>query len=94
MILILWIAGWYFAMSLLTFCMYGWDKHRARVSKWRVKENTLHILELIGGWPGAWLAQRRFHHKWQKTAYMRIFWAIVTLHVLAWVIAIYLTVRR
>jgi uncharacterized membrane protein YsdA (DUF1294 family) len=90
MTLFLCIVGWYLFLSLATFCMYGWDKHRARVSKWRVSERTLHIAELLGGWPGAWLAQRRFHHKWHKASFMRVFWAIVAVHVLGWGVGGYL----
>jgi uncharacterized membrane protein YsdA (DUF1294 family) len=63
----IWIAGWYLIVSVITFCVYGLDKHKARVEHWRIKESTLHLLELLGGWPGAIAAQSYFHHKWKKT---------------------------
>jgi uncharacterized membrane protein YsdA (DUF1294 family) len=74
----------YLLVSVITFIVYGWDKYRATRSAWRVPENTLHLLELLCGWPGAFLAQRVFHHKWKKTAYMFTFWCIVAIHVLLW----------
>jgi uncharacterized membrane protein YsdA (DUF1294 family) len=72
-------------MSVLTFIAYGWDKRRASLGQWRIKEHTLHLFELLGGWPGALVAQRVFHHKWHKTPYMIAFWAIVVLHLAAWI---------
>ena len=43
-------------------------------------EASLHLLEMLGGWPGAILAQRRFRHKCAKGAYQFTFWVIVLLH--------------
>jgi uncharacterized membrane protein YsdA (DUF1294 family) len=59
--------------------MYAHDKHRAMSSGWRVPESSLHFAELLGGWPGALLAQRRLRHKCSKTSYQIVFWIIVTL---------------
>ena len=67
-------------MSVVTFATYGWDKHKARVSMWRVKETTLHTMELLGGWPGAFAAQRVFHHKSRKTKFQIVFWFIGSIH--------------
>jgi uncharacterized membrane protein YsdA (DUF1294 family) len=50
---------------------------QARNLEWRVRETTLHFLELIGGWPGALLGQHYFQHKTRKTAFQIPFWAIV-----------------
>jgi uncharacterized membrane protein YsdA (DUF1294 family) len=38
-------------------------------------------LELAGGWPGAFLAQRRLRHKCSKVSYQITFWLIVSLHI-------------
>jgi uncharacterized membrane protein YsdA (DUF1294 family) len=85
----LWIAAWYLLISVVTFIAYGIDKRKARLSKWRVKEQTLHIMEMLGGWPGGFIAQRVFRHKWKKTKYLVVFYAIVTVHVLIWAAVIY-----
>jgi hypothetical protein len=42
-----------------------------------VPEARLHLLELLGGWPGAFLAQRRLRHKCSKHSYQVVFWLIV-----------------
>ena len=70
----------YLLMSGLTFMAYFIDKLRARAGEWRVPENTLHILELLGGWPGAILAQKYIRHKNRDTSYQMVFQAIVGMH--------------
>lgn len=44
---------------------------------WRVPENTLHLLALLGGWPGALYAQQTLRHKTQKTSFRIVFWMTV-----------------
>lgn len=80
----LWIFSAYAGMSLLALTLYGWDKRRAITGGRRVPERTLHLLELLGGWPGALLAQHLFHHKRRKLPFMVLFWTIVLLHLLFW----------
>jgi uncharacterized membrane protein YsdA (DUF1294 family) len=48
-----------------------------------VPEATLHLAELLGGWPGAFLAQRRLRHKCSKASYQIVFWGIVVLFQIA-----------
>jgi uncharacterized membrane protein YsdA (DUF1294 family) len=79
----------YVLASVVTFLAYGWDKRRATGGRNRISERTLHLLELLGGWPGAWLGQRYFHHKWRKASYMLAFWLIVALHAAAWVLYVW-----
>lgn len=67
--------------SCASFVAYGLDKRRAAVGGPRVPERTLHVLALLGGWPGAILAQRRFRHKTRKVSFLVVFWAVVVLHV-------------
>jgi uncharacterized membrane protein YsdA (DUF1294 family) len=83
MIVLIAIASVYALMSVITFVAYGIDKRRAERGKRRVPEQTLHVLELLGGWPGAALGQTFFRHKQQKLSYMFVFGVIVLLHVAA-----------
>jgi uncharacterized membrane protein YsdA (DUF1294 family)/cold shock CspA family protein len=76
-------AGVMLMVSAITYGMYAHDKARAQASGWRVPETTLHLAELLGGWPGALLAQRRFRHKCSKTSYQFVFWSIVILFQIA-----------
>ena len=74
----------YIVMSVIAFAVYWIDKQRARLGQWRIRESTLHGIELFGGWPGAWLAQRVLHHKRSKTRYLVVFWTIGVIHALVW----------
>ncbi|AOW13530.1 hypothetical protein LPB72_10980 [Hydrogenophaga crassostreae] len=76
-------------LNLVTFYIYLYDKNAAEEGNWRISENQLHSLALLGGWPGAWFAQRAFHHKISKTSFQITYWATVALHLLgllAWLI--------
>ena len=68
------------AMSLLTFCAYAFDKSAAMNRRFRISEQSLHLLSLAGGWPGALIAQRMFHHKSKKPGFQMVFWLIVAIH--------------
>ena len=67
-------------MSVLSFVFYGVDKRRARRDKQRIPERRLHLFALLGGWPGALIAQRFFRHKTQKMTFRLLYWLIVALH--------------
>ncbi|MBP7891512.1 MAG: DUF1294 domain-containing protein [Arenimonas sp.] len=60
-------------LNALTVVLYGLDKSAARRGDRRIPENMLHLLALMGGWPGAFLAQRLFHHKTEKRAFQCVF---------------------
>ena len=70
----------YLAASIITFIIYAKDKSAARQGRWRTKESTLHLLALIGGWPGALVAQQTLRHKSQKTEFRVVFWVTVVLN--------------
>lgn len=50
-------------MNLLSFCLFGLDKHRARRNQWRIPENTLLLCAFLGGSWGSWLGMLFFRHK-------------------------------
>jgi uncharacterized membrane protein YsdA (DUF1294 family) len=79
------ILGLYLLMSVMCFGVYWVDKRSAIKDERRVPENTLHLLELLGGWPGGFVAQRVLRHKNRKSSYQVAFWCIVVLHVAVWV---------
>lgn len=67
-------------LSVLAFYLYWRDKFAAQRGAWRTPEAVLHAASLIGGWPGAWLAQRLLRHKSAKEAFRKIYWGTVALH--------------
>src|SRR5688500_10314847 len=74
------IRVWYVAASVATVVAYGFDKSAAENNRWRVKESTLHMLALLGGWPGAFIAQRIFRHKSRKQSFQIGFMITVILN--------------
>ena len=68
------------ALSTFAYFAYRSDKRRAEAGEWRIPESTLHLVALIGGWPGAFLAQRKFRHKTSKNSFQFVFWVVVLTH--------------
>ena len=67
----------YILVSIFTFAVYAKDKRAAVNGKWRTKESTLHLLSLIGGWPGALVAQNKLRHKSKKQPFKLILWITI-----------------
>jgi len=80
-----WVAGLYLAASVVCFVVYVVDKSAAVAGRWRVSESTLIFLGLVGGWPGAIVAQQVSRHKSNKVAFRSAFWGSVVLNVLAFI---------
>lgn len=80
-----WVAGLYLVASAVCFLAYAIDKSAATAGRRRTPERTLLLLGLVGGWPGALLAQQLLRHKTRKTTFRAAFWATVALNVLAFV---------
>jgi uncharacterized membrane protein YsdA (DUF1294 family)/cold shock CspA family protein len=70
----------YLAMSVVTLIVYGLDKSAAMNNRRRTPEDTLHLLALVGGWPGALFAQVAFRHKSSKRGFQVTFWIIVLIN--------------
>jgi uncharacterized membrane protein YsdA (DUF1294 family) len=63
--------------------MYAADKNAARNFNQRTPENTLHLLSLLCGWPGALFAQQLLRHKSQKTSFRNLFWLTLSVNIIA-----------
>lgn len=74
------LLGLYLVASLVAFVVYALDKSAAKTGQWRTNENTLHLLGLIGGWPGAFVAQELLRHKSKKQSFRIVFWTTVVLN--------------
>jgi len=77
------IVGFYLLMGIITYIFYAVDKSAAIHNRWRISENTLHLLSLVGGWSGALLAQIILHHKSSKESFQVIYWITVFLNLVA-----------
>jgi uncharacterized membrane protein YsdA (DUF1294 family) len=73
----------YLSLSLAAFMAYAFDKSAAAAGRWRTAEQTLHLIALAGGWPGALLAQQVLRHKTSKPGFVGVFWITVGLNVVA-----------
>ncbi len=73
----------YLAASGLTFLVYWMDKAAAQSDRSRTPENTLHLLALLGGWPGAMIAQQVLRHKSSKREFRVVFWMTVVVNCVA-----------
>ena len=80
------IIGLYLVASAVAFIAYSLDKSAAKNDLSRTPESTLYFFALIGGWPGALVAQSLLRHKSGKRSFQIVFWATVVLNygVLGW----------
>lgn len=81
----IWPTVIYTLLSAITFICYWSDKRRAQNGQRRIAENSLHLFDGLGGWPGGLLAQQLFRHKTRKSRFQLIFWLIVAVHQAFWI---------
>jgi uncharacterized membrane protein YsdA (DUF1294 family)/cold shock CspA family protein len=82
------LGGWipvqvlvaYLLASVVSYVAYAWDKSSAERGAWRTSESALHWMALIGGWPGALVAQQKLRHKTRKNSFRAVFWFTVILN--------------
>lgn len=75
------VPGFLIAVNLAAFTAHAVDKRAAIRDRRRIPEARLHLLELLGGWPGALLAMLLFRHKIRKPSYLLVFGLIAA----AWI---------
>ncbi|MBD3941889.1 DUF1294 domain-containing protein [Microbacterium sp. NEAU-LLC] len=90
----LWIPVLYLVMSVVGFAAYGVDKSAARAGRRRVSEQTLLTVGVLGGWPGALIAQQVFRHKTRKRSFRRMFWLTVLINVAVFAALVYVAMTK
>ncbi|GAA5202736.1 hypothetical protein GCM10025773_29050 [Microbacterium jejuense] len=90
----LWIPVLYLVMSVGGFAAYGVDKSAAKAGRGRLSERTLLTVGLLGGWPGALIAQQVFRHKTRKRSFRRMFWLTVLINVAVLAGLVYVAVTK
>lgn len=73
-------AAVFFVVNVGSIIGIWWDKRRAKKNHWRIKESTLLVWALVGGWPGVICAMRRFRHKTSKRSFIVKFVMVVLLN--------------
>lgn len=64
------ILGSYLCVvNIITFLMYGLDKQKARMHRFRIPESVLIGAAAIGGSVGAYAGMKVFHHKTRKVKF-------------------------
>jgi uncharacterized membrane protein YsdA (DUF1294 family)/cold shock CspA family protein len=78
------VLAFYLVESVISYFAYAMDKSSARGGRWRIAENTLHLFDVLGGWPGGLIAQKHLRHK--TDSFQNLFWVSVAVNcaVLAW----------
>lgn len=69
-------------VNVVAFVVYGIDKYKARKGWWRVPENALWGLAVMGGSIGAYLGVKVWHHKTMHNKFRYGIPAIILLQLL------------
>ncbi len=72
---------WIGSLSVLLFIFYGHDKLTARKGGSRIPEMTLHILAVLGGFPGGIIGRHLFRHKIKKKSFAAVLLISALLHI-------------
>ncbi|MDE6469877.1 MAG: DUF1294 domain-containing protein [Eubacterium sp.] len=63
-------AVYYVFINLLSALLAYSDKRKAVKGKWRISENTLMLIGLLGGAAGEYVMMKKIHHKTQHARFM------------------------
>jgi uncharacterized membrane protein YsdA (DUF1294 family)/cold shock CspA family protein len=77
------VLGLYIMASSLAFVFYKRDRAMAETHQRKLPENTLHLWSLIGGWPGAALAQKLAHPRSRRRSFQIVYWITIVLNGIA-----------
>ena len=81
------ILGYFLAVNITSFLLYGIDKFKARKNLWRISEATLLTMAAIGGSIGAWAGMMLWHH---KTMHKKFKYGIPVIIILQIALVVYL----
>ena len=73
---------WLLAINVVTAVVYAWDKIQARRGNRRIPERTLFLLNLAGGFIGAWIVFFGMRHKTRH----RSFWFVQSMATILWIL--------
>ncbi|NOZ06329.1 MAG: DUF1294 domain-containing protein [Chloroflexi bacterium] len=73
--------SWIFAITVITFLAFGYDKAISGTGATRVPEAVLLALTFFGGTVGALVGRPVFHHKTKKVGFRVKFWFVVVIQI-------------
>jgi uncharacterized membrane protein YsdA (DUF1294 family) len=76
------VLVWLLVINVVTAVVYAWDKIQARRGNRRIPERTLFLLNLAGGFIGAWVVFFGMRHK----TLHRSFWFVQSLATILWIL--------
>ena len=85
------LAYYLLAINVVAFIMYGIDKYKTKKAKWRIPEDTLLLLDVLGGSIGAWMGMKVWHH---KTMHKKFKYAIPAILLIQIALMAYLHMNR
>lgn len=83
------LLGVYFIMGIVSFFIYYQDKVKAQNNQWRIPENTLHTIDVLGGWIGATFAHKLLNHKATKADFRVVFYITVALNIIGFLALVF-----
>ncbi len=83
------LVGIFAAVNVGSAFVIWRDKRLAAKGRWRIREETLLVWALVGGWPGGIWAMRRFRHKTSKGSFIAKYVLVVGLNVTATAAIVY-----
>jgi uncharacterized membrane protein YsdA (DUF1294 family) len=75
------LVSWLIVINIATAVAYAWDKAAARRGARRIRERTLLLLNVLGGFIGAWIVFFGMRHKTRH----RSFWIVQSVATVLWV---------
>lgn len=80
----------YSCMSGICFLLMRDDKRRAEQGRWRIPNDSIHLAQLLWGWPGTLIAQKVYRHKAQQKPFQGTLHLILFIHYVFWIDALFL----
>lgn len=84
------IIIYFLIINLIGFIMMALDKYKAKKGYWRIPENTLFLVTILGGGIGTILGMYKFRHKTKKMKFVIGFPTILGIEI---ILIIYLIIK-
>eukprot|EP01132_Coremiostelium_polycephalum_P001928 gene1928-2363_t len=75
------VGGYIVSVNVGAMGLFYYDKQQAIQHKWRVRESTLQLTALFGGWIGGMFAMQKFKHKRAKQSFKNVYFTAVAANV-------------